>query len=169
VTAGAHAQGLRRSAMHAEIRFHQGKPHLLEIAARPGGGALDEVARVTADYCPIRAVMDVARGVKPRVRHYTPTGVYMMGTCLISEAGEIEYVRLPDDVARAETTLFAGINVRPGDVIRRPPDGNNILGFLVVTGTSYQDVRHTLEDGAARIEVKMVGRPPAGTLTPWTR
>ncbi|HEX4704954.1 MAG TPA: ATP-grasp domain-containing protein [Pseudonocardiaceae bacterium] len=168
VRAGAHAQGLRRSVMHAEIRFHHGEPHLLEIAARPGGGALDKVARVTADYCPIRAVMDVARGVKPRVRHYTPTGVYMMGTCLISEAGEIEYVHLPADVAEAETTLVAAINVRPGDVIRRPPDGNNILGFLVVTGTSYDDVRRTLADGAARIEVKMVGRPATGTLTPWT-
>ena len=33
VTAAAHAQGLRRSAMHAEVRFHEGRPHLLEIAA----------------------------------------------------------------------------------------------------------------------------------------
>ena len=88
VAAAAHAQGLRRSVMHAEIRYHRGEPHLLEIAIRPGGGGLDLVARVTAGYCPIRAVMDVARGVMPQVTHYRPTGVHMMGTCLISaEAG----------------------------------------------------------------------------------
>ena len=52
----AHAQGLRRSAMHAEVRFHEGEPYLLEIAARVGGGGLDEIARLTTGYDPIRAV-----------------------------------------------------------------------------------------------------------------
>ncbi len=169
VTAAAHAQGLRRSVMHAEIRFHDGAPHLLEIAIRPGGGGLDLVARVTADYCPIRAVMDVARGVKPRVQHYTPTGVHMMGTCLISQAGQVEHVVVPTDVAESPQTLMAKITASPGDVIRRPPEGNNILGFLIVTGTSFDDVKHTLETYAEQIEVKMAGQPATRCATPWGR
>jgi biotin carboxylase len=74
VEAGARAQGLRRSALHAEVRFHAGAPFLLEIAVRPGGGGLDHMARVSSGYCPIRTVMDVARGVRPEVGHYRPTG-----------------------------------------------------------------------------------------------
>ncbi|MCI0687672.1 MAG: ATP-grasp domain-containing protein [Sporichthyaceae bacterium] len=168
VKAAAHAQGLRRSAMHAEIRFHQDKPHLVEIAIRPGGGGLDLVARVTADYCPIRAVMNVARGVKPRVQHYSPTGVYMMGTCLISQAGEVEYVTVPDEVTNSEQTLMAKITAHPGDLIKRPPEGNNILGFLILIGTSFDDVKQRLEDYAAKIDVKMVGQPVTRTKMPWS-
>jgi|GEM_PF-862363 biotin carboxylase len=169
ITDAAHAQGLRRSVMHAEVRFHQGEPYVVEIAIRPGGGGLDLVAQVTADYSPIEAVMDVARGVKPKVRHYQPTGVHMMGTCLICQAGQVEYVRIPDEVTNAKQTLMAKITAQPGDVIRRPPDGNNILGFLIVTGTSDDDAQATLEDFADKIDVKLTGQPLATTNTPWPR
>ncbi len=169
VTDAAHAQGLRRSVMHAEVRFHRGEPYVVEIAIRPGGGGLDLVAQVTADYSPIEAVMDVARGVKPKVRHYRPTGVHMTGTCLICDAGQVECVSVPAEVSDAEQTLMAKITARPGDVIRRPPHGNNILGFLIVTGTSDEDAQARLEDFADKIDVKLVGQPPTTTKTPWPR
>jgi len=165
----AHAQGLRRSVMHAEVRYHRGDPYIVEIAIRPGGGGLDLVAQVTADYSPIEAVMDVARGVRPRVRHYTPTGVHMMGTCLICDEGQLEYVRIPAEITAASQTLMAAATARPGDVIRRPPNGNNVLGFLIVTGTSAQDAQRRLENFADQIEVKLAGQAPTTTKTPWER
>jgi biotin carboxylase len=169
VTAAAHAQGLRRSVMHAEVRFHEGRPYVVEIAIRPGGGGLDLVARVCAEYSPIEAVMDVARGVKPKVRHYQPTGVYMMGTCLICAPGQVEYVNIPAEVSESGHTLMAKITAHPGDVILRPPDGNNILGFLILTGDSADGVKRTLEEFAAKIDVKLVGKPVTKCVTPWSR
>jgi biotin carboxylase len=169
VQAAAHAQGLRRSVLHAEIRFHQGRPHILEIAIRPGGGGLDLVARACADYSPIEAVMDVARGVKPSVQHYRPNGVHMMGTCLICEAGQVEYVTVPAEVSDSPHTLMAKVTAHPGDVILRPPDGNNILGFLILTGDSADQVKQTLEDFAAMIDVKLAGKPVTKCATPWSR
>jgi biotin carboxylase len=169
ITDAAHAQGLRRSVMHAEVRYHQGDPYVVEIAIRPGGGGLDLVAQVTADYSPIEAVMDVARGVKPRVHHYAPTGVHMMGTCLICDQGQVEYVHVAPEVSDSEHTLMAKITAQPGDTILRPPDGNNILGFLIVTGSSAEDAQLRLEDFADNIDVKLVGQPPTTTRTPWKR
>jgi hypothetical protein len=169
VTLAAHAQGLWRSVMHAEVRFHQGKPHVVEIAIRPGGGGLDLVAQVCSDYSPIEAVMDVARGVKPRVRHYQPTGVYMMGTCLISVAGQVESITVPQEIYDSPHTLMAKITAHPGDVILRPPDGNNILGFLILTGDSADGVKRTLEEFAAKIDVKLAGKPVTKCMTPWSR
>lgn len=168
VATAAAAHGLKRSVMHAEIRYHQGRPHLVEIAIRPGGGGLDLVARVTAGYCPIRATMDVARGIRPAVSDYRPTGVHMMGTCLICGAGELEYVRVPTSVSTSERTLLARITARPGMTIRRPPHGNNILGFLIVVGDSHQQTKQTLEDFAEQIEVKLAGQAATRTTTPWT-
>jgi biotin carboxylase len=153
VKTGAHAQGLRRSAMHAEVRFHRGEPHLLEIAARVGGGGLDMIARMTADYDPIRAVVDVGCGVTPRVRHYQPTGVHIAAMCLLCDEGVVDQVHVPAEVSESDKVFLLKITARPGDLIRRPPNGNTILGFLGTTGTSMADAVATMNDFAARIKV----------------
>jgi biotin carboxylase len=157
VEAGARAQGLHRSVMHAEVRFHRGEPHLLEIAVRPGGGGLDMIARLTAGYCPIRAVMDVARGVKPQVRHYEPTGVHVAAMCLISEPGRVARVDIPAEVSESPQTFILKITAQPGDVIRRPPDGNSIIGFLGTTGESEEHAMSTMSEFADLITVSMAG------------
>lgn len=163
VTAAARAQGLRRSALHAEIRFHHGEPHLLEIGLRPGGGGLDYFSRISAGHCPIRAVRDIARGVKPDVHHYRPTGVHTAGTCLISGPGVVEQITVPDAVAENDKVFFLKVTAKPGDLIRRPPDGNNILGFLCTTGTSFEDAMQTAYQLAEQIDVRLSAPEPLAT------
>ncbi len=155
VAAAARAQGLHRSVMHAEVRFHQGEPHLLEIAARVGGGGLDQIARLTAEYDPIRAVVDVGRGVRPVVRHYRPTGTHIAAMCLISDAGVVEQVHVPPEVSTSDKVFLLKITARPGDLIRRPPDGNTILGFLGTTGRSEAEARSTMNEFASKITVSV--------------
>lgn len=156
VIAAVRGQGLRRSAMHAEVRFHKGEPYMLEIAARPGGGGLDMIARITADYDPIAAVVDVARGVKPRVHHFQPTGVHTTSMCLLSGEGVVEHVDVPAEVSESEKAFLLKITARPGDVIKRPPNGNSIIGFLGTTGTSMEDAFDTMNDFASKITVNFV-------------
>jgi biotin carboxylase len=158
VKAGAWAQGIRRSAMHAEIRFHRGRPYLLEIAVRPGGGGLDHMARISAGYDPIAAVRDVARGTRPAVTHYHPTGTHTVAMCLLCPAGRIERVDVPEDVSGADGLFFLKITARPGDVIKRPPEGNSILGFLGVTGESMDDALKLATTLANRVDVAFDGR-----------
>lgn len=153
VRAAAHGQGLRRSVMHAEVRFHRGEPYLLEIAARVGGGGLDQVARLTAGYDPIKVVLDVGLGRRPAVHHYRPTGTHVTAMCLICAAGVVEHVEVPPEVSGSGQVFLLKITARRGDVIRRPPNGNTILGFLGTTGTSQADALATMNDLAGRITV----------------
>jgi biotin carboxylase len=153
VKAAAHAQGLRRSVMHAEVRFHEGEPHLLEIAARVGGGGLDMIARLTADHDPIAAVVDIGLGRRPEVRHFQPTGVHVTAMCLICDEGVIEHVEVPPEVSESDDVFLLKITARPGDVIRRPPNGNTILGFLGTTGGSEAEAFRTMNELAAKITV----------------
>jgi len=154
VTAGVRAQGLTRSALHAEVRFHQDKPFLLEIAARPGGGGLDHMARLSGDYDPIKAVMDVARGTRPDVHHFRPTAVHTAAMCLICPGGVVESIDVPPEVA-ADELFYLKIFARPGDVIRRPPDGNNIFGGIGAVGTSLDDAMRNATDLAGKIAVRL--------------
>ncbi len=155
VTAGIRAQGLRRSAVHAEVRFHRGRPHVLEIAARIGGGGLDLIARVTAGHDPIRAVVDIGRGQRPDVAHYAPTGTHVTAMCLISAAGVVEHVDVPVEVSGSPKVFLLKITARPGDLVRRPPDGNTIVGFLGTTGASLEDAFTTMTDFASKIRVEV--------------
>ncbi|HEU5265511.1 MAG TPA: ATP-grasp domain-containing protein [Jatrophihabitans sp.] len=159
ISDAARAQGLRRAVMHAEVRFHAGVPHILEIAVRPGGGGLDYFARISAGYSPIRALMDVSRGVRPDVSHYRPTGVHTAGTCLISPPGRIEQITVPATVRDSDRVFFLKITAQPGDTIRRPPHGNNILGFLCTVGKSLSDAMAAAGELAAQIDVRMSERP----------
>ena len=93
----------------------------------------------------------------------------MMGTCLICDGGQLEYVVVPPEVSESEHTLRARILQQPGATILRPPDGNTILGFLVVTGDSHEQTRQRLEDYVDLIEVKLVGEPAGRSQTPWAR
>lgn len=155
VKAAAHAQGLRRSVMHAEVRFHDGEPHLLEIAARVGGGGLDQIARITAGYDPIAAVVDIGRGVRPQVQHYRPTGEHTASMCLISGAGVVRSIDVPQALQDSGRVFLLKITARPGDTILRPPDGNTIFGFLGVTGTSEQDTLGALTELSSQITVEL--------------
>lgn len=139
VHSGALSQGLERSVMHAEIRFHNGKPYIIEIAARPGGGGLDFMARISSDYCPIKAITDVASGKKPAYRVYAPSGRHTFALCLISSAGIIDTISVPADITADPSTFMLKITASVGDVIKRPPSGNDIVGFLGVMGDSLAE------------------------------
>lgn len=139
VHAGARAQGLNRSVMHAEIRFHQGLPFIVEIAARPGGGGLDFMSRISANYCPIRAVMSVACGQRPRHSHYSPTGKDTFALCLISGPGTIREITIPEALSHDPAVFMLKLLAEKGTVIRRPPYGNDIIGFLGVSGNSREE------------------------------
>jgi biotin carboxylase len=155
VEAGARSQGLHRSVLHAEVRFHGDEPFLLEIAVRPGGGGLDHMARHSGGHDPIRAVVDVAAGRRPDVHHYRPTGVHTAGMCLISAPGEIAAIDVPPEVSESENVIFMKIMAQPGDVIRRPPHGNDILGGFCVTGVSLDDAMRVATDLAGKIAIRI--------------
>jgi biotin carboxylase len=160
IAAAARAQGIKRSVLHAEVRFHHGTPRILEIAVRPGGGGLDYFARISAGYCPLSVMMDVVRGVRPEVAQYRPTDVHTAGMCLISGPGLVEEISVPDSVASSGRVFFLKITARPGDVIKRPPFGNTILGFLCTTGNSLEDAMQAARDLAGQIVVRL--SPPPG-------
>lgn len=155
VERGAAAQGLHRSVLHAEIRFHSGEPYLLEIAARPGGGGLDHMARISADYCPIDSVIRIARGLRPDHRAYTPTAQHTAASVLLCASGQIETIHVPDALTHDPAVFFLKLIARPGDVIARPPAGNSILGFVGTMGDSFSTAMAHAEHAARQIDVHL--------------
>jgi hypothetical protein len=76
--------------------------------------------------------------------------------CLISDGGTVESIDIPDEVANSERLTHIKIMAQRGDVIRRPPNGNDILGGFGVTGSSLEDAMRYADDIAKKIKVKLV-------------
>lgn len=155
VMLGARAQGLLRSVMHAEVRFHAGQPHLLEIAARPGGGGLDYMARISAGYCPIRAVMRIACGAPPALRQFQATPVHTAAMVLLSPRGVIRAINVPESLPDDPSIFFFKLVAKPGDVIKRPPEGNSIIGFLGARGSSFDEAMQAATRASERIDIQV--------------
>lgn len=136
---GAVAQGLDRCIMHAEIRYHRNKPYIVEIAARAGGGGLDFMARISSGYCPIKAMLDISIGKKPEYEQYQQSGTDTFALCLISESGVVESIEVPEDVNNDPAVFMLKLIAKKGSHIKRPPYGNDILGFIGVAGKSYAE------------------------------
>lgn len=147
VTAAVAGHGLRRSVLHVEIRFHDGRPHILEVTPRPGGGGLERMARASAGYDPIWAHVEIACGRRPQVRGFQPTGICTAAHPLICQPGTVTSVTVPPEVRDSADLLFCRLAVEPGDVIKRPPGGNAIVGFIGAVG----DSRQSAMDAAIRL------------------
>jgi len=73
--------------------------------------------------------------------------------CLINEAGAIERIDVPDEVRCSDQVFLLNITAVSGDRIKRPPNGNHILGFLGTIGDSLEDAHLTMTGFADRIAV----------------
>jgi len=153
---GAVAQGLDRSIMHAEIRYHNDKPYIVEIAARAGGGGLDFMARISSGYCPIRAMLDISIGRKPMYEQYQRSGTDTFALCLISAAGVVENIEVPDEVRNDPAVFMLKLIVKKGSKIKRPPYGNDIVGFIGVAGNSYSETEEKAISYSKKIIVRLI-------------
>jgi hypothetical protein len=56
-------------------------------------------------------------------------------------------------VSSSERVFLLKITAKPGDKIKRPPDGNTIIGFLGAKGNSFEEAFDTMNDFASKIQV----------------
>lgn len=75
------------------------------------------MARISADYCPIKATIDIAVGDKPTYLNYTPTGKETFALCLTSTAGQIDAINVPEKISNDPATFMLKIIAVKGDTI----------------------------------------------------
>ncbi|MDE1244036.1 ATP-grasp domain-containing protein [Vibrio aestuarianus] len=137
--AGVEAQSITHGVVHAEFRFHQGQPYIVEIAARVGGGSLSKMAQLSYGYCPITTAYLIATNQPPTHATLSPTGKVAVGLTMLCRQGRIKDIRVPELVTNHPQVFNLAILAKPGDVHRRPPEGNDMFGYIGVTGQSQQE------------------------------
>lgn len=155
---GARAQGIERGVLHAELRFHHGKPYIVEIAARPGGGSLQYMAKISYGYCSISAALVAAQGRPPsEIPALKPTGRVAVGLTMLCDEGRLKSVEVPPGLLPHPDIFNFTVLPKAGSVIKRPPNGNDIFAYIGATGETLDAALRIAATVAAQVQVRLEG------------
>ena len=152
---GVRALGLKDCAAHAELKYWNGKPYLMEIGARLGGDFISTVlTRLSTGVDMVAAAIDVAMGVSPclepvtepsgvAIRYFTPSPGRVVS---IENAGVLERPDVYD----------AKIYVKPGDLVRELKSSLDRSGHLIVTAPTPLEAVELAESLINQVSINTV-------------
>lgn len=152
----AAALGLREGPVHAELRWHDGKPWLIELAARPIGGRCGESLRFgpAGGQTLEEVVLAAALGRLETVPALAPggSGVMMLP---IPRSGIFREVRGMEAALAVPGITGLSITAHPGQRFATLPEESKYLGFLFARGDAPGTVERALRAAHGRLEIVM--------------
>jgi hypothetical protein len=147
----ARALGLVQGPVHAELRLHERGPVLIEIAARSIGGLCSRTLELAADNLEELLIrnavgMPTARGCSSAERR--AAGVMMIPIARNGVFRRVEGI----EAARAVPGIDSiEITTRPGEAVRKLPEGSSYLGFLFANAVTPAAVESALRQAHEKL------------------
>ena len=151
----AQALGLERGPVHAELRFNENGPWLIELAARPIGGKCGKVLRfgdegaISLEQLVLGHALGLMEDVPPREDE--AAGVMMVP---IPRAGVLREVKGVDRAHSACGVTDVIITVHPGQELATLPEESRYLGFIFARGERPEVVEKALRIGHRKLGVE---------------
>ena len=157
VDAAAHAIGLREGPIHAELRYNQQGPWLIELAARPIGGRCSAVLRFGDGSISLEEiVLRHALGMPlPALERERKAAAVMM--IPVPGAGVLEEISGVDDAKRVPGVEDVVITAHRGETLVPWPEGSRYPGFIFARGESPALVERAVREAHHRL--RFVIRP----------
>jgi biotin carboxylase len=148
------ALGLRRGPIHAELRFGEEGPQLIEVAARTIGGLCSRTLRFEGAGSLEELVLRQALGLSTAAVAPDPgaSGVMMIpipGAGLLRGVEGLEEARSSPGVEGVEITARIGYPLVP------LPEGDRYLGFIFARGASPTEVESALRTAHRRLRFRI--------------
>lgn len=154
VTDALEAVGVRHGVCHTEVRLAADGPTVIEINARPAGGMIPELIKLSGGPDLIEQQLRAAVGLPMTLAN---SRIATAGIAFITSTADgelrtvdgLEKIRSQKDVVAVHTTC------RTGDRVRAAVDAYDRLGHVIATGESVEQVDHTLDLALADITVRL--------------
>lgn len=147
------ALGLTQGPIHAEFRIVDGRPVVLEIAARTIGGLCGRSLRFGLLGAPLETmVLRQALGMRKASLRREPaaSGVLMVP---IPAAGRLLAVAGVDEVRDLPAVTSVELTAPIGSFVAPPPDGDRYLGFVFARAPEPDEVESALREAIRLIRV----------------
>jgi biotin carboxylase len=148
--AAATALGLVEGPVHAELRFNDRGPWLIELAARPIGGRCSDTLRFGGSPLEEVVIRHALGMEQPTLeRDGQAAGVMMIP---VPGAGELREVRGVDEARAVPLVGDVVITAHRGQRLVPLPEGARYPGFIFARGPSPEAVEGALRDAYRRLE-----------------
>ncbi len=152
VARACRAMGLVEGPIHAEVRLPEGRPLVLEVAARSIGGLCSRALRFGAGVSLEEVILRHALGIDAGDLKLSggASGVMMIpieSSGLLRKVDGLDDARVVDGVAGVEITIPTGREVKA------LPEGDRYLGFIFATGSEPSAVEEALRAAHSKIVV----------------
>ena len=150
------ALGITDGPIHAELRYNERGPWLIELAARPIGGRCSAVLRfgdnrISLEEIILRHALGMA--IPSLQRERLAAGVMMIP---IPGAGTLREVRGVAEAKRVPLVEDVQITAHPGERLIPFPEGSRYPGFIFARGETSAVVEAALRDAHRRLEFVVV-------------
>jgi biotin carboxylase len=148
----ARAIGITEGPVHAELRYNERGPWLIELAARPIGGRCSAVLRfgdpaISLEELVLRHALDLP--IPSLQRERLAAGVMMIP---IPGAGTLEEVRGVAEAKAVPLIEDVQITAHPGERLVPFPEGSRYPGFIFARGEPPAEVETALRTAHRRLE-----------------
>jgi len=147
------ALGLPFGITHAEYKVHKGRPYLMEIAARGGGGSISgKILPYLTGFMPIEGLIHQIIGDNQPVQFTDYKDKFAILKFFNLKPGIVKNVIVnPDMVAQL---LEYTLDLKPGDSIRPVLDSRDRPGFFIVAGTDREKVIEMEEQVESAVQIE---------------
>jgi hypothetical protein len=152
---GCAALGLCDGPIHAELRIHDERPWILEVAPRTIGGLCARTLRfgvgVSLEELVLRHALGGHADEPPREER--AAGVMMIP---IPRAGTLREIRGLESARAVPLIEDVTIQAHPGSQLVPLPEGHQYLGFLFARGGRPEDVEQALRTAHSHLDIRMI-------------
>jgi len=147
----ARALGLAEGSIHAELRYNERGPWLIEMAARPIGGKCSAVLRFGEGHSLEEIILRHALGmpIPSLERERQAAGVMMIP---IPGGGTLKEITGIADAKAVPLIEDVQITAHPGERLVPFPEGSRYPGFIFARGETPTAVEAALRDAHRRLE-----------------
>jgi biotin carboxylase len=148
------ALGLVEGPVHAELRFNDAGPWVLEVAARSIGGLCSRTLRFGTGMSLEEIILRHALGwpIETLTRERRPAGVMMIP---IPRAGRLQAVRGKESAESVAGVEDVSLTAHVGQELVPLPEGWQYLGFIFARAETPDAVEAALRDAHARLKFEI--------------
>lgn len=151
------ALGLTHGPVHIELRVHNNRARVIEVAARSIGGLCSRslnfgLTGTTLESLILRNAMgfDISR----LHRESVASGVLMIPT---PGTGVVEEVKGEEEARSIDAITGLDLTITPGHEVAAPPEGDRYIGFVYARAQTPQTVESALRKAMDILEVQLEG------------
>ena len=145
---------IRQGPTHIEIKVTNDGIYFIEINARLAGGMIPELIQLTTGRDILKEQLKSVCNIKPDLpnEYKFDSGIAFITT---EKRGIFEGYEIISDIHKINGIEHIEITKKVGDLVKKPENSYDRLGFIIVKGTSEREVEDLLSYSLSQIKINV--------------